>query len=495
MMITRSFTPLSKYEKHKKYLFDKMKKNHFYQFFLKRKIFRMNKQKILNDELAIKSESFKSYTILEEKMNQFNKENNSYLKLTSNDTKKIYKKGAKDIFCDVIDKYKKRNYIVYNSFFKNIFKRNPLITKNEDLYNYYLSLRSKKDDNKNADKIKEKHILFLKKENDFLLKSHSYFLSKNNKMSISSHKFEKAFSCSNFDINNTIKNEDNGVVNNINNDNTQNFRESIKRKIKENEEIKKLIKKLKKNKGLSTISYTKSNLNTPESKSSFLNNNFNNKNLIKYRSISPSLSDKIVIKKIKLNQISNNKTFSRAKTTNQINNKYLKSSWSSLSESNQKSQKSFNFSKIKKIHHIKINNDKPLEKHHDRNDRNKEIIKELLNEKNHSQFLEKIQPLNLLLFTQKEIEQIIVYYCKSFHDFNDNQIKNVLKAKNNKKDKELLFLINNFITKNNNKKLSINKNKNILKVKKLFNYNIINEVDNKALLLQRALIKNQLNEV
>ena len=54
---------------------------------------------------------------------------------------------------------------------------------------------------------------------------------------------------------------------------------------------------------------------------------------------------------------------------------------------------------------------------------------------------------------------------------------------------EILHLINKFVRKNNR----IKANKHIKKDNNLLSYNIINDIDYKALMLQKTLIKNQAN--
>ena len=112
-----------------------------------------------------------------------------------------------------------------------------------------------------------------------------------------------------------------------------------------------------------------------------------------------------------------------------------------------------------------------------------------MKETNRTIFLRKVRELNLLFVSQKELEQIIGYYCKTFLGFNDNQIKNVIKAKYNYIDLELLHLINTFIIRNNEiraKKSLLNNSKNMSSI-------IFNEMDNKAFSLQKTLIRNQAN--
>ena len=125
-----------------------------------------------------------------------------------------------------------------------------------------------------------------------------------------------------------------------------------------------------------------------------------------------------------------------------------------------------------------------------RNSNNKEILKNLMKQRSQSRFLEKLQKLNILFFSQKELEEIIEYYCREFLGFTIHQVKNILTAKNSDIDMEILNLINTFVRKNNR----IRANKNIKKENNLLSYNIIKDIDKKAFTLQKALIKNQAND-
>ena len=55
---------------------------------------------------------------------------------------------------------------------------------------------------------------------------------------------------------------------------------------------------------------------------------------------------------------------------------------------------------------------------------------------------------------------------------------------------EILNLINTFVRKNNR----IRTNRNIKKENNFLSYSIIKDIDNKAFILQKTLIKNQAND-
>ena len=518
-MITRTFAKISTIRKNKKYILNKIKRDNSYNYFLRKKIILKNKQKILNDELGNNSELLKSFSYLNEKRNIIKKENES-LKLLYNVTKKLYRQDVDNIFFKIVNHYKNNKYNVTDSSLKkNIFNRTPLLLKDKELENYYLDFKFNKVEDDIIQKQKKKHILFLNKETECLLNIINFLKEeklKNNKIKFN-NEIKKALSHDNLNIN-KIKNLNMKLKNNLNNIDKNNLNKvinntlnkEINNNILNSVKIEKKYKKIEKKK-IILKDELKNSKKLIKNLSEF-NNFSNNKNKIisnleikKDFSLlsTPSYLDSNLISKID-NKLKKNSNINIAKidiknnkdkevfispniksditpknnqdTKNNNNSPLIKNSLTSES-------KLKDLEKRRKIYQINI---KKLIK----NSNNKEILKYLMKQKSQTKFLEKLQTLNILFFSQKELEEIIEYYCREFLGFNINQIKNILTAKNSDIDMEILNLINTFVRKNNR----IRANKNIKKENNLLSYNIIKDIDNKAFILQKALIKNQAND-
>ena len=477
-MITRKFEKISNIIKNKKYILNHIKRDNSYNSFLRKKTILANKQKMMNEEINNNSELFKTYSFLNEKINKIKKENESFKQLY-NITKKLYQQDVDNIFFNIINLYKNKNYNITDSTIKkNIFNRSPLLLKDKYLEYYYLDYKYNNYEKDYLQNKKKKHILFLNRENDSLLKSQSFLKSQklilnkiDSNVSDKDNRIKKVFSMDNLNLNNnTIKKIDNNIINN----NSYMRYTKINNNIKEIEINKNIIKRL-------------SQINNKEKLRNTIKLN-NNNSLFS----SPSFSDKNLLKKINLNLIQNNNSIKDNKDNLSLKNQ---NSSNSSSQKNQRNKinkiKKLSFSepnkkdieRRRKIYQLNIRN---LIKHSN----NKEIIKNLLNQKSQSKFLEKLQKLNILYFTQKELEKVIDYYCRTFLEFNDNQVKNILTAKNSDIDMEILNIINTFARKNNR----IRTNKIIKKENNLLSYNRIKDIDKKAFVLQKALIKNQAND-
>ena len=535
-MITRTFVKISTIKANQKHLLNKIKRDKSYNYLLRKNTIFKNKQRLINSELSDLSDLYKTNSFLNEKRSKIKKENDS-LKELYNSTKKYHTQNVQNIFFNIINDYKRKNYNVTDSSMKkNIFKQSPLLLKDKDMEYYYLDYKFKKIDDNILQKNKKKHILFLNKQKEALIKTKNFFQEKNfiknkiqNKESINisnkrnygidkcDFKIKKAFSHNNlninmrsdiFKINNTSSEKEEKICSgsdiNINmidknakikkiNSNEKDFKD--KSKIGEN--VIKRLNKINKirNKNINTnLDYSKNTFSLP-SLPSLSDIKIINKNKV------PLSKDIKVLKRNLNSKINNNIKMNKnefeannigikndKEVKNDINpiefnknknpNNVLSNKKASNSESKEK-----DLELRRKIYQINI---KKLKKNSD----NKEILKNLLSQKTQARFLEKIQKINILFFSQKELEKIIRYYCREFLGFNDNQIKNILTAKNSDIDMEILNLINTFVRKNNR----IRTNRNIKKENNFLSYNIIKDIDNKAFILQKTLIKNQANE-
>ena len=471
-MLSRTFSKISTINKNKKYILNRIKNDMSYKFFLKKKLILTNKHRMMNDKMGNNSALLKTYTFLKEKRNEIKEENNSLKKLY-NVTKRIYHQDVGNIFFSIINHYKNKNYNITDSEIKkNIFNRSPLLLKDKELDHYYLGFKYRKVSNDVIQKQKKKHILFLNKENNNLVRNKSYFQDKNlikKNDENNNHKMKKVFSYSNLYINNNYNK-------NKNIDKFKNKTNNIKKEITDNKAmIKKLIKL---NNDINNISTTSTNINIQKNNNNSLISSLSDKNMAPKIQLKLFPRKKISLRNISFKNI-NQQNSMKQNTQSELNSKNIPSTKrSSLSEPNR-----IDYEKRRKIYHINIKN---LIKHSN----NKEFIKNLLREKNQSKFLQRLQKINILFLSQKQIEKITEYYCKTFLGFNDNQIKNILTAKNSDIDMEILHLINTFVRKNNR----IKTNRNIKKDNNFLSYNIINDIDYKALMLQKTLIKNQAND-
>ena len=505
-MITRKYEKISLIKSIKNILLNKIKHDKSYNSFIRKKTIFKNKQKILNNELDNNSDLYKTYSLLKEKKNKIKKENNSFKDLY-NITKKNYKQNVQNIFFNIIKQYQNKNYNIPDlSINKNIFKQNPLLLKDEDIEYYYLSYKFKKIEYDTLQKYKNKHLLFLNKQNDILnhtkniIQEKNLMKNKDNKIKYKrndisdndSNCIKKAFSYTNFKVNyrnnnnlkinlNKAKSEENDKIKYKKIDININNKNDFKDKLKIDENIIKRLNKINNirnkniNKNLNSInSFSLPSLPTFSDKSPFPK---------KIQILKKNIKSKttIIVKNNKNNtniKNNNNNNINNINTNENRNNKITITKKSSMSETNLK-----DFERRKKIYQINI---KKLMKQSN----NKEIIKNLLDIKNQRKFLEKIQKINIIFFNKKELEEIIEYYCREFLRFNDIQIKNIFKAKNSDIDMEILNLINTFVKKNNR----IMTNLKIKKENNFLSYNLIKDIDNKAYKLQKTMIKNQAND-
>lgn len=523
-MITRTLAKISTIRKNKKYILNKIKRDKSYNYFLRKKIILKNKQKILNDELGNNSDLIKSFSFLNEKRNKIKKENES-LKLLYNVTKKLYRQDVENIFFKIINHYKNNKYnFTDSSIKKNIFNRSPLLLKGKELENYYLDFKFNKVEDDIIQKEKRKHILFLNKENESLLNSLNYLKEKklkNDKLK-SSNELKKALSHDNLNFNKIMIKNKNIKLNNKIFNNAKNILNNDIKKNLNNEINNNSIKSIKVEKNYKKIEIKKNNLknelkNTEKLiKNLSLFNNFkNNKNQIISNSeikndfslfSTPLYLDSNLIPK-RGTKLKENSVLNLDKIYIKDNNDNIEQTSpininikTDIIQKNNHDTKNNNNSSLKKNSSISESKQKDLEKRRKiyqinikkliRNSNNKEILKNLMKQRSQSRFLEKLQKLNILFFSQKELEEIIEYYCREFLGFTIHQVKNILTAKNSDIDMEILNLINTFVRKNNR----IRANKNIKKENNLLSYNIIKDIDKKAFTLQKALIKNQAND-
>ena len=486
-MIERKYEKISNIIKNKKNILNEIRKDKSYNYFIKKMTIFTNKQKEIKEELS-NSELFKTYYILNEERNKIKNENES-LARSYNVIKKLYRQDVENIFFNLINDYKNKKYNISESFLKkNFFRKTPLLLKEKELDFYYLNNKFRNLDKHLFQNQRKKHILFLNKENESLLKSKSVLeekkliINRNESNKCNNLKIKKVLSAPNLDENNTIKNI-NINIKNINIKNNGNINVNNNKEINiYKEENKNIFPKEKVRETNSNIIKRLSKINIKKNKTNIYRKNelslFSEKNIFEKRKI---LSHKLSMRpnqkvfNLSLKNYNSKNANSQNAQNDKHSNDLSSQKRSSLSEPNKK-----DLVMRSRIYKINVNK---LKKHSN----NKELIEELLNIKNQSKFLQKMQKINIEFFTQKELEEIIEYYCRTFLKFSEQKLNNVMTPKTYNIDIEILNLIDTFISKNNR----IKNNRNIKKENNLLSYKILKSIENKAFLLQKTLLKNQ----
>ncbi len=338
-------------------------------------------------------------------------ENNNFIESYSN-VQKLYPKNTEEKFHDLITQYKQRGYKIPDlSIKRNLFTPNPLLLDKNKVNNYYSFYKKKKKTiSLLSPKHKDKHLQFLKNEENLVEKELFKIRKKKRKDE------GKDYSPIKTEIT-EVTTEPNVLTSNntIYTDYSTSKKKSFLSKIIQ----KKLNKELKKeNEEIKIYNESITNLLTglkfhTFSVTSFATPKYNKNNKFSPYKHQQSMASDILSRKdsgyIEL-----------------INRR------SSLPIFHQKSS---SFPKKRK-NNVIISS--PVI--------TSNLIKILDNENSQNSFLQKLEKVNLTKLPREELNKIVRIYCKKFRNYKDGIIEKLLEPYVS--DKEVIFLIKDFIQKN-----------------------------------------------
>ena len=337
-------------------------------------------------------------------------ENNNFIESYAN-VQKLYPKNTEEKFHDLITQYKQRGYKIPDlSIKRNLFTPNPLLLDKNKVNNYYSFYKKKKKTiSLLSPNNKDKHLQFLKNEENLVEKELFKIRKKKRKDE------GKDYSPIKTEIT-EVTTETNGLITNntIYTDYSTSKNKSILNKIIQ----KKLRKELKKeNEEIKTYNESISNLITRIKFHTFSVTSFSTPK--KKRDIfSPYKHQKSIAS-----------DFFLRKNSDYIG---LINRRSSLPIFHQKST---SFPKRRK-NNVVISSPQI----------NSNLIKILENENSQNNFLQKLEKVQLTKLPREELNKIVKIYCKKFRNYKDGNIEKLLEP--HISDKEVIFLIKDFIKKN-----------------------------------------------
>ena len=379
-------------------------------------IMRIEKLKLISNSQPktshrIELEDFKKKDELLKKFhNQLIIDNNNFLESYSN-VQKMYPRNTEEKFHELITQYKQKGYKIPDlSIKRNLFTPNPLLLDKNKLNNYYSFYKKKKRTiSLLTPKTKDKHLQFLKNEENLVEKELFKIRKKKRKDE------GKDYSPIKTEIT-EVTTETNGLITNntIYTDYSTSKNKSILNKIIQ----KKLRKELKKeNEEIKTYNESISNLITRIKFHTFSVTSFSTPK--KKRDIfSPYKHQKSIAS-----------DFFLRKNSDYIG---LINRRSSLPIFHQKST---SFPKRRK-NNVVISSPQI----------NSNLIKILENENSQNNFLQKLEKVQLTKLPREELNKIVKIYCKKFRNYKDGNIEKLLEP--HISDKEVIFLIKDFIKKN-----------------------------------------------
>ena len=379
-------------------------------------IMRIEKLKLISNSQPktshrIELEDFKKKDELLKKFhNQLIIDNNNFLESYSN-VQKMYPRNTEEKFHELITQYKQKGYKIPDlSIKRNLFTPNPLLLDKNKLNNYYSFYKKKKRTiSLLTPKTKDKHLQFLKNEENLVEKELFKIRKKKRKDE------GKDYSPIKTEIT-EVTTETNGLITNntIYTDYSTSKNKSILNKIIQ----KKLRKELKKeNEEIKTYNESISNLITRIKFHTFSVTSFSTPK--KKRDIfSPYKHQKSIAS-----------DFFLRKNSDYIG---LINRRSSLPIFHQKST---SFPKRRK-NNVVISSPQI----------NSNLIKILENENSQNHFLQKLEKVQLTKLPREELNKIVKIYCKKFRNYKDGNIEKLLEP--HISDKEVIFLIKDFIKKN-----------------------------------------------
>ena len=379
-------------------------------------IIRIEKLKLISNSQPktshrIELEDFKKKDELLKKFhNQLIIDNNNFLESYSN-VQKMYPRNTEEKFHELITQYKQKGYKIPDlSIKRNLFTPNPLLLDKNKLNNYYSFYKKKKRTiSLLTPKTKDKHLQFLKNEENLVEKELFKIRKKKRKDE------GKDYSPIKTEIT-EVTTETNGLITNntIYTDYSTSKNKSILNKIIQ----KKLRKELKKeNEEIKTYNESISNLITRIKFHTFSVTSFSTPK--KKRDIfSPYKHQKSIAS-----------DFFLRKNSDYIG---LINRRSSLPIFHQKST---SFPKRRK-NNVVISSPQI----------NSNLIKILENENSQNHFLQKLEKVQLTKLPREELNKIVKIYCKKFRNYKDGNIEKLLEP--HISDKEVIFLIKDFIKKN-----------------------------------------------
>ena len=380
-------------------------------------IMRIEKLKLISNSQPktshrIELEDFKKKDELLKKFhNQLIIDNNNFLESYSN-VQKMYPRNTEEKFHELITQYKQKGYKIPDlSIKRNLFTPNPLLLDKNKLNNYYSFYKKKKRTiSLLTPKTKDKHLQFLKNEEN-LVEKELFKIKK--KKRIDEGKYYSPIKTEITEVTtepNILLSNDTLYTDYSTNKANNLLNKMIKKKLrkelkKENEEIKSYNESIKNLiTGIKFHTFSVTSFSNPRNKKSVISSPLHHQRSIANNYVLRNDNDYVEL----LNRRSSLPIFH---------------------------QKSDSFPKKRKNNLViispKINSN---------------LINILEKENSQNNFLEKLEKVTLTKLPREELNKIVKIYCNKFRNYKDNNIEKLLEP--HVSDKEVINLIKDFIKKN-----------------------------------------------